>query len=253
MFEVGPRTIMRNIKLAIQYDGTNYCGWQSQKNGVAIQDVIEKALKKVVGEKIKLVGSGRTDSGVHAKGQIANFKTNSEMPLASIKKGLNSNLSDDIIVAGAEETNPDFHAQYSSRSKLYRYALTNKNPISPFHRNYIAFTPYKLDLELMKKEARALLGKHDFSAFQGARSKRIGTTRTVKKLLITKYSRYIYIDIESDGFLYNMARNIAGTLIEIGRGRFQPGSMKRILKSRDRRKAGPTAPAKGLCLMKVMY
>ena len=244
---------MHNIKLTIQYDGTNYCGWQSQKNGVAIQNVIEKALKKVVGESVKLIGSGRTDSGVHAKGQVANFKTKSKLPLDNIKKALNRNLPEDIVISSAREVSSDFHARYNSRTKLYRYTFTNKNPISPFLRNYAAKIPYKLDLGLMRKEAEVLVGRHNFSAFQGARSKRVDTTRSIKKISIKTSSRYIYIDIVSEGFLYNMARNIAGTLIEIGRGYFKPGSMKKILDSKDRKKAGPTAPAKGLSLIKVNY
>lgn len=244
---------MRNIKLTIQYDGTNYCGWQSQKNGVAIQDVIERCLGKVVGEKIKLVGSGRTDSGVHAKGQAANFRTNSRLPLNNIKKALNHNLPKDIAITKISEANADFHAQYKAKSKLYRYTFSNKAVISPFHRNYIAKIPYRLDLALMKKEAEGLVGRHDFSAFQGARSKRESAVRTVKKIDITPNGKAVYIDIESEGFLYNMARNIVGTLIEIGRGYYKPGSMKKILNSRNRGEAGPTAPAKGLCLMKVNY
>ncbi len=244
---------MRNIKLTIQYDGTNYCGWQSQKNGIAIQDVIEKHLKKILNEKIKLIGSGRTDSGVHAKGQIANFKTSSNLPPGKIKKAINKNLPKDIVITKAVTTKESFHAQYSPKSKLYRYALSSKDTISPFNRNYVAKIPYKLDLGIMKKEAKTLKGKHNFSAFEGARSKRESAVRSIKDINIKKKNGSVYIDMESDGFLYNMARNIAGTLIEIGRGYYKPGAMKKILKSKNRKNAGPTAPAKGLCLMKVKY
>lgn len=244
---------MRNIKLTIAYDGTNYCGWQSQKNGVAIQDVIEKALKHVVGEKVGLIGSGRTDSGVHALGQVANFKTGSKLAVDKIKKGLNSNLPEDIAVTSAREVGPDFHARFYVRSKTYRYTLTSKETPLLFNRNYVVGIPYKLDSDLMKKEAEKLVGRHDFSAFQGAKSKRSDSIRSVKRIDIAKKGRFIYIEIEADGFLYNMARNIVGTLIEIGRGYFKPGSVRRILESKNRKNAGPTAPAKGLCLMKVTH
>ena len=189
---------VRNIKLTIQYDGTYYCGWQSQKNGVAVQDVIKDVLEKILGEKIKLIGSGRTDSGVHAKGQVANFKTNSRLPLDNIRKALNKNLTKDIIITKINQVSDDFHAQYKAKSKIYRYTFSNKDTISPFCKNYTTKIPYKLDLDLMKKEARDLVGRHDFSAFQGAGSKRESAIRTLKKIVITPNGKAMYIDIESE-------------------------------------------------------
>jgi len=244
---------VRNIKLTIEYDGTDYCGWQSQKNGIAIQDMIKKAIIKVTEERVSIAGSGRTDSGVHAKGQVANFKTNSRLPVNNIKKGLNRYLPKDVIITDIKEVKENFHSQYNVKSKIYRYAFTNRVPISPFNRNYVAKFSYGLDLALMEKEAGELVGTHDFSAFQSIRSKRKDPVRTIKSILIKKNSKFIYMDIEANGFLYNMVRNIAGTLMEIGRGKFEPGSTKHILKSRNRKNAGPTAPAKGLCLMRVRY
>lgn len=244
---------MRNIKLTIEYDGTNYCGWQSQKNGVSVQDVIEEALRKLTGQKSRLIGSGRTDSGVHAKEQVANFKTNSKRSFKNLKNALNSKLPDDIVIISTKEVSRNFHAQHSARSKIYRYTFAHQSHLSPFYRNYATKYSHELDLDLMRREVKALIGKHDFSAFEGSKSKRNSAVRVIKNIKIKANGEFIYIDIESNGFLYNMVRNIVGTLIDIGRGYFKPGSMKKILSSKDRKMAGRTAPAKGLCLMRVKY
>lgn len=244
---------MRNIKLTIQYDGTNYSGWQSQKNSVAIQDIIEKAASKVLSERIKIIGAGRTDAGVHAKGQVANLRTESRLSCANIKNGLNRNLPSDIVISKVEEVHRDFHSQYDAKGKLYRYSLYTHNPVPPFCRDYVTPVKYRLDLEAMKKEAKGLLGRHDFSAFQGANSKRANTTKNLYRLDIKKKGCLVYIDIEANGFLYNMARSIVGTLLDVGRGRFKAGCVKKILKKRDRRLAGSTAPARGLSLLKVRH
>lgn len=244
---------MRNIKLTIQYDGTNYSGWQSQKNSLAIQDIIEGAIVKLLGEKLRIIGAARTDAGVHAKGQVANFRTKSPLSLSNIKNGLNRKLPFDIVIAKAEEVDEDFHSQYDARSKLYRYSIYTHNPVSPFYKNFVVPVYYKLNLEAIKDEAKQLLGRHDFLSFQGSNSKRINTLRRIYRIDLKKRGRFIYLDIEADGFLYNMARTIAGTLIEVGRGYFKKGSVRKILKARDRRLAGSTAPAKGLCLARVRY
>ncbi|NQT07262.1 MAG: tRNA pseudouridine(38-40) synthase TruA [Candidatus Omnitrophica bacterium] len=244
---------MRNIKLTIQYDGTNYSGWQSQKNGLAIQDIIERALKRLTGKGAKLTGSGRTDAGVHAAGQVANFRTESPLSLERIRKGLNSYLPPDIVISKAEKVSEDFHSRYSAKNKHYRYTLYTDNPAPPLCRNSVTALHYKLDLEMMKREAKALVGRHDFSAFQGSRSMRKDAVRNIRRLDVHKKGGFIYFDIEADGFLYNMVRSIAGTLIDAGRGRFKEGSIKRILNSRDRQRAGHTAPAKGLSLLRVRY
>lgn len=247
---------MRNISLTIEYDGTNYCGWQPQKQNnlkPSIHEIIESALRQILKEKIKLIGSGRTDSGVHARHQVANFKTGSNILAANLRKGLNSILPKDILIKKVSGAPLDFHSRFSAKSKTYRYVILNRAYHDPFLRNYAYFYPLALDIKAMRREARALLGRHNFAAFRASAGKGRNPLKTLKKIRITKAKELIYIDVAADGFLYNMARNIAGTLIDIGRGKLGKGSLKKILISRDRRKAGFTAPARGLFLMDVAY
>jgi len=246
---------MRNIKLEIEYDGSNYAGWQVQPKarGKTIQAVIETKLRKILQEKVKVIVSGRTDSGVHAQAQIANFLTSSKIPLSRLKIGLNGILPEDIKVVKLSEALPDFHSRFSAKSKIYRYTILNRDYSSPLLRHMVFFYPHPLDVKIMRKEALSLLGKYNFSAFQASLGKDKNPVKTIKGIDIKKKDDFIYIDIEADGFLYNMVRNIVGTLIEIGRGRLPKGSLKKILLSRDRRQAGQTASAKGLCLLKVKY
>ncbi len=244
---------MRNIKLTIQYDGTGYSGWQSQKNSLAIQDVIENSIAKVLKESVRITGAARTDAHVHAEGQVANFTTRTRLSTRNIKNGLNRNLPRDIVITKVENVGEDFHSRYDAKAKLYRYRLYAGSPIPPFYRDFVTPLSCELDIETMKREAKGLLGRHDFLSFQGANSKRRNTVRNVKRLDIKKRGRFIDLYIEADGFLYNMVRVIAGTLIDIGRGYSKRGSIKEILKSRDRSVAGSTAPAKGLTLIKVKY
>lgn len=256
--------MIRNIKLILEYDGTNFHGWQIQeKNRRTIQGEIEKALKKIFKRPIRLIGSGRTDSGVHAVGQIANFK----LPLgvqnfellrdhSKILKALNANLPEDIAIIDAVEARPDFHAQFDAKRKLYRYTILNGTDRSAVLRDFCYFYPYRLNLALMRREAKVLLGQHNFKSFQAADPAVKGeksTIRTITKLSIKKTGDFILIDIEANGFLYKMVRNIIGTLLDIGRGRLKERSMKKILKQKNRALAGTTAPAKGLCLVKVNY
>ena len=243
----------RNIKLTIAYDGTHYSGWQFQKNANTIQAVIKHALEKIMGEKINLIGSGRTDSGVHARHQVANFKTSSRLPLKNIWMALNSNLPKDIVVSKVEEAPTRFNAQHDAVSKIYRYTIANTNFVDPFIRRYAAKCFYRLDMALMRKAAKYLTGRHDFKSFQAKDDHERDSVRRIKKISIEKEGDLVYIDIEADGFLYNMVRNIAGTLIEVGREKIAAESVKGMLKKRDRRTSGPTAPAEGLCLMKVRY
>ena len=244
----------RNIKLNLKYDGTNYSGWQSQDNANSIQAVIESALKVITGRKTKLVSAGRTDAGVHAKGQIANFRTMSGIPLKNIQKALNTALPKDIVISDIKEADPDFHARNDARSKRYRYTLVRSDFVDPLIRHFAVRCKYKLNLAAMRREARNLIGRRDFKSFQAAGSRNSkDTTRTVKDIRISNNKDIIYIDIEASGFLYNMARNIVGTLIEVGRGKMAEGAAKTILRKRDRRSCGPTAPGKGLCLVKVKY
>jgi tRNA pseudouridine38-40 synthase len=265
---------MRNIKLVIEYDGTNYSGWQTQtslkrkvKNEKlksrkvtqkaetvrTIQETIETALQKILQKEIKLIASGRTDAGVHASCQVANFKTDSKIPLEKIRLALNSFLPKDIVIKKVEEVNDDFHSRFDAKEKTYRYAILNRYYPDPFLKNCAYFFPYKLDLVLMKSEALCLMGRHDFKCFQTVDKIERQSKRFIKEIKVYKRNNYIYIEITANGFLYNMARSIAGTLIEIGRGRFGKGSMRRILASKKRASAGPVAPANGLTLINVSY
>ncbi len=255
---------MPNIRLTIAYEGTRYSGWQIQKNARTIQGEIEKALEKILGEKIRLIGAGRTDSGVHARAQVANFKSKKTSPIPGFGKpgigevfcrAVNAKLPGDICIIRAEKALPEFHSRFDAKSKVYRYAILNSPVSDPFIRDYCHKVSHELKLPLMRKEAAVLAGNHDFRCFQrkSARSPIKDTRRTIKEITFRKEKNLIYMDIEANGFLYNMVRNIAGTLIEIGREYFPEGSMREILSSRNRAKAGPTAPAKGLTLIRVKY
>jgi len=244
---------MRNIKLTIEYDGTNYCGWQRQRNGSSIQETLEKALKKILREKVNVVGAGRTDSGVHAQGQVANFKTTSRLTTREFFSALNATLPEDIVIKRVEEVGIDFNARFSAKNKLYRYYIFNSSISSPFQRQYSYQYRHPLNVAIMRKEAKLLLGKHDFKSFQAADKIKRTSVRRIKKISIKKHDKHIYIDIEADGFLYNMVRNIVGTLVYLGKGKLRRGDMKKILKAKKRSLAGPTAPPQGLCLIKVDY
>lgn len=256
-----------NLKITLEYDGTNYSGWQVQTRhaGKTIQQALEKTLGRILRERIKVIGSGRTDAGVHALGQVANFHSRCNIPPDKLQSALNSLLPKDIAAVKIEEVRADFHSRFCTKTKVYRYAILNRPYRSAFSRNNSYFYSYPLNLKLMQREAGVLLGKHDFKAFCASGSNVKDTIRTIKKIVIKKNVQcsefrvqgfqggLITIDIEADGFLYNMVRNIAGTLIEIGRGKFPEGSIKRVLHSKNRKLAGPTAPACGLTLLKVKY
>lgn len=250
---------MRNILLKIEYDGTNYAGWQKQNNSrkKTIQETVETALKRILREETKLISCGRTDSGVHAVCHMANFKTLSVIQLFKLRRGLNAVLPNDIVIKEIKETSPDFHSRFKAKSKTYAYTILNGPAPSAILRNYVHHLPYKLNVGLMRREAKSLLGKHNFKSFQASdaewRDSERSSVRTIKKIGIAKNGELVKISVEADGFLYNMVRNIVGTLIEIGRGRLVEGSMRRILRAKDRKLAGPTAPAKGLCLMEVKF
>ncbi len=253
---------MRNLKINIEYDGTHYCGWQAQNSSQlsahslqrkTIQATIEKALQEILREKVRLVASGRTDAGVHALGQVANFKTTSPIDLERLHLGVNALLPRDIAIKCIEEVPLKFHSRFNAKSKIYRYTIFNRKFNSPLLRHYAKFCFFPLDLGLMRREAKYLLGRHNFKAFQASDGIEKNPFRTVKMVKISRKGEIVHIEIEADGFLYNMARNIVGTLIEIGRGRFPPGSMQKILRSKSRSLAGPTAQACGLCLIEVKY
>ncbi len=253
---------MRNIRLEIEYDGTAYAGWQFQISNIkyqksklkTIQETIEKTLQKILREKVRLIVSGRTDAGVHAKAQVANFKTKSKIPLDKLQLALNGNLPKDIAIINIGEKPLRFHSRFDARSKTYRYSILNRRFPGALLRRFVYFYPHPLGLKLMRQEAKVLLGRHNFKSFQAADKINRSPLKTVKKINITKNKEgLINIDIEADGFAYNMVRNIVGTLIETGRKRFKKGDLKKILLARDRRLAGPTVPAKGLTLLKVNY
>ncbi len=254
---------MRNIKITIAYNGTGFLGWQIQKpRQRTVQGEIEKALKKIFKKKTKLIGSGRTDRGTHALGQVANFQTSSRMSPLQIQKALNTLLTDDIVIIKVESVSAQFHAQFSAHSKIYRYSLYTKKVRPILERPLIYHHPYPLHLPLMQKEAQCLLGEHDFRSFMAAdhaqrhqlslKGKK-DTTRFISRLEIKKKGALITIDIEANGFLYKMVRNIVGTLLEVGTGKILPGRLKEILQAKDRSLAAETAPAQGLCLLKVIY
>ncbi|MBU1087003.1 MAG: tRNA pseudouridine(38-40) synthase TruA, partial [Candidatus Omnitrophica bacterium] len=200
-----------------------------------------------------IIGSGRTDSGVHAKEQVVNFKVSSEIPLIKLRKSLNALLPKDIVIKQIKYADLDFHSRFSAKSKIYRYTILNQAYGSAFLRKYVFHYSLPLDIKLMRKEALRLKGKHDFRSFQASDKKPRSSIRTIQKISIKTKNDLIFIDIQADGFLYNMVRNIVGTLIEIGRGKLPKGSMRKLLDVKDRTYAGPTAPALGLCLIKVIY
>ena len=244
---------MRNVKLTIEYDGTNYAGWQVQPNGVGVQEVLQKAIAEVTGEAgVDLVGSGRTDAGVHALGQVANVRTASAIPAGGLVHAINTKLPQDIAVVGAEDVPEDFHARYSAAAKTYRYCILNRPVRSPLERGCAHLVRRPLHVEAMRAAAGHLLGEHDFAAF---RSKPDGTSsvRRMSLVAVETCGEHIRITLTANGFLYHMVRAIVGTLIEVGLGKRGPGGLPELIASRDRSAAGPTAPPHGLCLVAVHY
>jgi len=245
----------RNIKLVLEYDGTNYHGWQSQiGSGLpTIQDVFEHALKKLTSETINVVSSGRTDAGVHALGHVANFKTASRIPAEAWAPALNHLLPNDIRVLLSNEVPDDFHARFSARGKIYQYRILNRRCPSALYRNYSWHMSKRLNLKNMRSAAACLVGKHDFSAFRSSECGAKTPVRTLKTLNIKKSGEFVEILLEADAFLMHMARNIVGTLAEVGLNRRPVTDVKRILLSCDRSMAGRAAPSCGLYLLKVFY
>jgi tRNA pseudouridine38-40 synthase len=242
-----------NVKILLEYDGTAYCGWQRQKNALSIQEVLEKAISSVTDENVHVIGSGRTDSGVHALGQVANFKTNTRIPIDKLPYAINSKLPDDIVVKDAEIVPEDFHARFWAKSKIYSYTIYNSKFPSPIYRRYSYFCPHPLDVDAMKRAAQFLVGIHDFKAFMASGSPVKSTVRHVQRLEIVKQGDIVKLEMEANGFLYNMARIIAGTLLDVGTGKRNADEMPSIIESKDRFYAGKTLAAQGLCLVKVNY
>lgn len=244
---------MKRVKLTIAYDGTNYCGWQVQPNGITIEEVINKALQKLTGEPILVIGASRTDSGVHAMGNVAVFDTETSIPADRIAMALNQRLPEDIVIVKSEEVPLDFHPRYCDCSKTYEYHIINTRIPIPTKRLTNYFVSYNLNLEHMRQAASYLLGEHDFVSFCNVRTDVENTVRTITALDITQNGNEITIRITGNGFLYNMVRIIVGTLIRVGRGFYTPEKVKEILEAKDRKAAGVTAPAHGLMLMEIKY
>jgi tRNA pseudouridine38-40 synthase len=244
---------MKRVKLTIAYDGTNYCGWQVQPNGITIEEVINKALQKLTGEAILVIGASRTDSGVHAMGNVAVFDTETTIPAERIAMALNQRLPEDIVIVKSEEVPLDFHPRYCDCSKTYEYHIINTRIPIPTKRLTNYFVSYNLNLDHMRKAASYLVGEHDFVSFCNVRTDVENTVRTITALDIIENGNEITIRITGNGFLYNMVRIIVGTLIRVGRGFYTPEKVKEILEAKDRKAAGVTAPAHGLMLMEIKY
>ena len=246
---------MRNLKLILEYDGSAFFGFQRQPDHPTVQEALESALSKLFQKKIKIsAASGRTDTGVHAEGQVVNFKIKSKLALLQIQKALNGMLPKEIAVKKIEEVSQDFHARYSVRSKTYEYQIWNDSVRSPLHRHQTYFFSTPLNISRMRKAAKLIEGRHDFRSFcTNGGVVRENTIRTIRRLKILKEDALIKIQIEADGFLYHMVRNIVGSLLEVGGKKMSLEDFKKILEARDRRQAGAMVPASGLTLTKVDY
>lgn len=240
--------------LRVAFQGTHYMGWQSQRSGKTIQEIFEACLNKIFKEKINIYGSSRTDAGVHAKGFVAHFKTKSGLSDTQIKNALNHYLPSDIVVLSAKTAPDSFHARFCAKSKTYQYEIWNHRTRPAYDKAlYVLWTTQRLDVRLMRRAAKFLVGKKDFDAFRDSGEEKRNTVRTLKRLTISQKGALITIQITADGFLKHMVRVIAGTLIEVGRKKMLPKAIPAILKSKNRRLAGPTAKSLGLTLLKVHY
>ncbi len=244
---------MKNIMLTIEYDGTNYSGWQLQLNAPSIQEEVEKALHKLTGENIKINGAGRTDARVHARGQVANFYTEATILPERFSKALNGLLPEDISIVASQEVPEDFHARYSAIGKRYAYHIYMGQNRSPILRNFSMQVSYKLDLGIMKEASELLLGTHDFAGFMSTGSSVKDTIRTIHSIKMDLKDSSLWFRFEGNGFLYNMVRIIVGTLVKLGRGAMTPQQLLRMLEEKDRSLGGPTAQPQGLYLEKVYY
>lgn len=254
---------MRTIKLTLSYDGTNYCGWQTQANARSVQQVLETAVREMTHENVAIVGSGRTDAGVHALAQIAHFKTESNIPCHGFRDGINSLLPDDICVCEVSEVDPKFDARRSAKLKHYRYRILVSAVREPLMLNRFWVLNRMPNLREMKRAAKFIKGKHDFACFEAAGSEVANTARCVSKIKISKHAtcdffaagKGVVIDFEffGSGFLRHMVRNIVGTLVDVGFGKLEAGDIKLIIELRDRKRAGVCAPAHGLYLVEVFY
>ena len=245
---------MKRVMLTVAYDGTDYCGWQIQPNGITIEEMLNRAIQNLTGEEIRVIGASRTDSGVHALGNVAVFDTESAIPPERMSYALNQRLPGDIVVVHSEEVAPDWHPRYQDHiRKTYEYHIYNGESPNPLRKRYSAYLSYPLDIERMREGAAYLVGEHDFASFCCVRSQVEHTVRTIEELTITREGPEIVIRVSGNGFLYNMVRIIAGTLIRVGRGFYGPEKVKEILEEKKRTNAGVTAPPEGLVLKEILY
>ncbi len=244
---------MRNIKLTIEYDGKCYNGWQKQPNKLNIQGEIERAIYNITKEEVDLIGSGRTDAGVHALGQVANFKTNSQISIEKLPLAINSQLKNSIVIKEAEEVNERFHSRYNAKRKTYRYIINNSKCGTAIYRNLEYSYPFKLDAEKMKQASKYFEGEHDFKAFKSSGTSSKNSVRTIYKAIVKQEGEKIIIELTGNGFLYNMVRIISGTLLDVGLGKIQPEEIPNMIESKDRQRAGKTLPAHGLYLVELIY
>lgn len=245
---------MRRVRLIVAYDGTNYCGWQIQPNGITIEEVLNREIVRLTGEDIHVIGASRTDSGVHALGNVAVFDTESSIPPERMAYALNQRLPGDIVIVRSDEAASDWHPRYQDEiAKTYEYHIYNAPMPNPLKRNYSAFVSFPMDAEKMRKGAEYLVGEHDFVSFCNIRTNVSDTVRTVYSITVVQNGPDIVLRITGNGFLYHMVRIIAGTLIRVGRGFYAPEKVKEILEEKKRTAAGVTAPASGLVLVGIDY
>lgn len=247
---------MKRVMLTVAYDGTNYCGWQLQPNGITIEEVLNRELSSLLGEEIRVIGASRTDSGVHALGNAAVFDTDTRIPAEKLSFAMNTRLPEDIRIVGSREVPADFHPRHCDSVKTYEYRIWNHTFADPTVRLYSKFCYYNLDVDRMQRAAQDLVGTHDFASFCSAGSQAATTVRTITGLTVERdieEPRMVRIRVRGTGFLYNMVRIIAGTLMEIGMGQREPEEMRQILEACDRAKAGPTAEPRGLTLIGIAF
>lgn len=244
---------MRNIKLLLSYDGTDFSGWQRQPDRRTVQQELEQAIGRLTGVEPTTTASGRTDAGVHAVGQVVHFLTASRHPPETFLKALNALLPHDVRVRGAWEVPQAFHATLDAKRKLYRYVIDNGRVADPFQTRYAWHVFAPLDATAMHRAAQALLGRHDFHSFETQWPNRTSSVRTITHVAVNRMADFVWVDVEADGFLYNMVRAITGTLVEVGKGKWSESKVAEALAAEDRREAGPTAPPQGLFLVRVSY
>lgn len=244
---------MKRIKLTVAYDGTDYCGWQIQKNGVTVEEVLNRALSRLIGDRVTVIGASRTDAGVHAQGNVAVFDTDTRIPAERIAYAVNALLPEDVVVVSSGEVPAGWHPRKCVSVKTYEYRILNREFPDPVRRRDTYFVPFPLDLDRMRQAAEYLKGEHDFKSFCSAQTTVEDTVRTIYALDIRKEEDLITILVRGNGFLYNMVRIIAGTLAGVGRGYFEPRDVARMLEEKDRTKAGVTAPPQGLTLVGIEY